>query len=623
MARIPENFIQDLLARVDIVEVVDARVALKKSGRNYMACCPFHNEKTPSFSVAPDKQFYYCFGCGASGNAVGFLMEYEQLGFREAVEQLASRAGMEVPREQESPEERRQRGRLEQLMELLDRAGRYYRRQLKSAQERGQAVDYLKGRGLSGEIAARFGLGFAPPGFNNLINDLSLDEAGVELALEAGLLVRREDTGRTYDKFRNRIIYPIRDSRGRTLGFGGRVLDDGKPKYLNSPETPVFHKGRELYGLYEWHKSRERSGHLFVVEGYMDVIALAQHGVPQCVATLGTATTEEHVRKIFRQVDEVVFCFDGDDAGRRAAWRALESTLAELDDGKQARFLFLAEGQDPDDLVRNEGPEALHAAAAEAPTLSEFLFRHLEEDLDTSHLDGRARLARRALPWISRARGEMYRSLLRRELAERTRLTVEELERLEEKARAERTRERPPEAVAPPAPEEEPPPPDEAGMPASPRTRPPQRRGRLKFSLPERLLLSLVRHPELVRSAPLPEGIEELELPRLDLLLEVADLVRRSPDMTTPALLGRLMAQEQGDLVASLLADAEHHEEDPQVLEANWRGGLAQLEAWRLEQLFEREQRRDEPDPKRLQELNEQLARARMRQESQDVPPLQ
>ena len=616
MARIPETFIQDLLTRVDIVEIIDARVPLKKSGRNYMACCPFHNEKTPSFSVAPDKQFYYCFGCGASGDALGFLVEYEHLSFPEAVEQLASRAGMEVPREREdSPRERERRSRMEQLLALLARAERYYGRQLRAAPERQQAVDYLRGRGLTGEIAARYGLGFAPPGFDNLIRELSLDNEGVEQALEAGLLVRREDTGRTYDKFRNRIIFPIRDSRGRTLGFGGRVLDDARPKYLNSPETPVFHKARELYGLHEWLQSRERSGHLFVVEGYMDVIALAQHGIPQCVATLGTATTEEHVRKIFRHVDEVVFCFDGDEAGRRAAWRALESTLGELEDGKQARFLFLDEGEDPDTLVRTQGPEALHAAAEQAPTLSEFLFRRLAEDLDTEHLDGRARLARRALPWIRRTRGEIYRNLLRRELADRTRLTVEELERMEP-----RDTPAPPETAMPAAPE---PPPEMEPEAHAPSSRGGNRRGRLRFSLPERLLLTLIRRPDLIQAHPLPEGVEELELPRLDLLVEVAGVVRRSPEITTPALLGRLMALEQGDLVSSLLAEAEPREEDPRVLEAQWRGGLARLETWRLEQIIAREEQAPAPDPGRLMELNRALDDARRSAADAATNPLQ
>ena len=424
MARIPDSFIQDLLARTDLVELVNARVPLKKAGRNYTACCPFHQEKTPSFSVAPDKQFYYCFGCGATGNAVGFLMEYDRLSFPEAVEQLASRAGVEVPKEEgpRAEQSRQQRDRLQTLYDLLSRADRFYRQQLKSAPERKPAVDYLKGRGLTGDIAQRYGLGYAPPGFDNLMTGLSLDQQGIEQALLAGLLVRRDDNQRTYDKFRDRIMFPIRDSRGRTIGFGGRVLGDAKPKYLNSPETPVFHKGQELYGLWEWRQSKEKHTRLFVVEGYMDVIALAQNGIDNSVATLGTATTEEHAVKLFRQVDEVVFCFDGDNAGRRAAWRALESTLPALEDGKQARFLFLPDGEDPDTLVRKQGRETFLVMADKAPSLSTYLFDHLSEGLDLDSVDGRARLAKLALPFLQKVKGQMFSKLLRRELAALTRL---------------------------------------------------------------------------------------------------------------------------------------------------------------------------------------------------------
>ncbi|MFC6330824.1 DNA primase, partial [Alloalcanivorax gelatiniphagus] len=432
--RIPEHFIQDLLARTDLVALIDARVPLKKTGRNYSACCPFHQEKTPSFTVAPDKQFYYCFGCGASGNAVGFLMEYDHLNFPEAVEQLATRAGLEIPREDghDPRKERAKRDRLQTLYDLLTRAERFYRQQLKSAPDRQKAVHYLKGRGLTGEIAARYGLGFAPPGYDNLSQGLSLDNDGIEQALTAGLLVRKEDSGRTYDKFRDRIQFPIRDSRGRTIGFGGRVLGDGKPKYLNSPETPVFHKGKELYGLWEWRQSRDKTDRLYVVEGYMDVIALAQHGVPNAVATLGTATSEDHCHTLFRQVNEVVFCFDGDNAGRRAAWRALESTLPALDDGKQARFLFLPEGEDPDTLVRAQGPEALLALTDKADTLATYLFSHLSEGLDLNTVDGRARLARLALPFLDKPAGPVYRALLEEELARLTRLERSSLEKLRE-----------------------------------------------------------------------------------------------------------------------------------------------------------------------------------------------
>lgn len=613
MARIPDAFIQDLLARTDLVELVDSRVPLKKTGRNYSACCPFHNEKTPSFTVAPDKQFYYCFGCGAKGNAVGFLMEYEHLSFPEAVKQLADKAGVEVPRERpETAEDHARRDHLQTLYDLLARADRFYRQQLKQAPERQPAVAYLKQRGLSGEIAAHFGLGFAPPGFDNLTSNLSLDNRGLEQALEAGLLVRREDTGRTYDKFRDRIMFPIRDTRGRTIGFGGRLLGDGKPKYLNSPETPVFHKGRELYGLWEWRQSRDKSEQLFVVEGYMDVIAMAQHGLPNVVATLGTATTEEHTQKLFRQVDEVVFCFDGDDAGRRAAWRALESALPVLEDNKQVRFLFLPEGDDPDSLIRREGRESLLARAADAPTLSAFLFSHLAEGLDTNTVDGRARLARLALPYIQRTQGDFYRSLLRKDLAARTRLDEDELAQL--------TQAPPPRPAAEPPPWDAPPAPpsglDEPAYETRPPAPPQRKRGSTErgstLALAERLTCTLLNKPGLLQEYPLPAEIEELELPGLDLLLQTASLLRDQPDLPAPALLGTLMALEQGDTLARLLRETLRPAMDDATAQRYWRDALKTLEVMQLERALAREQASTRPDIRRLASLSTALSEARL-----------
>jgi DNA primase len=595
MARIPDNFVQDLLARTDVVELINARVPLKKSGRNYMACCPFHQEKSPSFTVAPDKQFYYCFGCGASGNAVGFLMEYERLTFPEAVKQLADKAGVEVPREQDNHprQSAEQRSALQQMYDLLARAERYFRQQLKQAPEKQVAIDYLKGRGLSGDVAARYGVGFAPPGFDNLINALSLDQAGLQRAEEVGLLVRREDTGRVYDKFRDRIIFPIRDSRGRTIGFGGRVLGDGKPKYLNSPETPVFHKGRELYGLWEWRQSRDKHHQLFVVEGYMDVIALAQHGITNAVATLGTATSTEHAEKLFKQVDEVVFCFDGDDAGRRAAWRALESTLPVLEDGKQARFLFLPEGEDPDTLVRQQGREALLALAAQAPGLAEYLFSHLSEGLNLSAVDGRARLARLALPMIRLPRGDFYRSLLRKELASLTRLDESDLAELaSQQEPAPRSGPAHPAAPIASTDEEGPPPwldaeasthypgePRRAKVASAPR--------RVRLSLVERLLLILIQHPGVLAQCPLPGGVEELEEPQMDVLVQVIDLLIEQPDLPGPALLGGLMAMDQGDLIAEVIRQSEQVPASEEAALNDWRGGVTELEIRWLEQAIE------------------------------------
>jgi DNA primase len=620
MARIPDNFVQDLLARTDVVELINARVPLKKAGRNYMACCPFHQEKSPSFTVAPDKQFYYCFGCGATGNAVGFLMEYERLSFPEAVKQLADRAGVEVPREEDNRPQQSaaQKSALQQTYDLLNRADLFFRQQLKSAPERKVAVDYLKGRGLSGEIAARYGVGFAPPGFDNLMTALSLDQTGLQRAEEAGLLVRREDTGRVYDKFRDRIMFPIRDGRGRTIGFGGRVLGDGKPKYLNSPETPVFHKGRELYGLWEWKQSRDKHNQLFVVEGYMDVIALAQHGIANAVATLGTATTGEHAEKLFKQVDEVVFCFDGDEAGRRAAWRALENTLPVLEDGKQARFLFLPDGEDPDTLVRQQGREALLAMAAEAPGLAEYLFKHLSEGLNVNSVDGRARLARLALPLIRLPRGEFYRSLLRKELASLTRLDESELAMLAsdpEPASRATTPQEPPDHDGPPAWLD--------AEPAYPETRPRQRgrspqraapERRLRLSLVERLLLILIQHPGVLKDCPLPAGVEELEEPQMDVLVQVIDLLTEQPDLPGPALLGGLMAMDQGELIAEVIRQSEQVPASEEAALNDWRGGVTELEIRWLEWSLDQARHAAEPDIHRLAALSRQLSDARQHQ---------
>ncbi|ACO80804.1 DNA primase [Azotobacter vinelandii CA] len=421
---IPQGFIDDLLNRTDIVEVIGSRVQLKKTGRNYSACCPFHQEKTPSFTVSPDKQFYYCFGCGAGGNALGFLMDHDHLEFPQAVEELARRAGLEVPREERGGPHQPRQSADSPLYPLLATAADYYRQALKSHPARQVAVDYLKGRGLSGVIARDFALGFAPPGWDNLLKHLGGDALQQKAMIEAGLLIENAETGRRYDRFRDRVIFPIRDSRGRVIAFGGRVLGDDKPKYLNSPETPVFHKGQELYGLFEARRHNRDLDEIIVVEGYMDVIALAQQGLRNAVATLGTATSEEHLKRLFRLVPSVLFCFDGDQAGRKAAWRALEATLPSLQDGRRARFLFLPEGEDPDSLVRAEGREAFLARLEQqARPLADYFFRQLTEEADPGTLEGKAHLATLAAPLIEKIPGANLRALMRQRLAEITGLT--------------------------------------------------------------------------------------------------------------------------------------------------------------------------------------------------------
>ena len=428
---IPQSFIDDLLNRTDIVDVVSSRVQLKKAGKNYTACCPFHKEKTPSFSVSPDKQFYYCFGCGAGGNALGFLMDHDNLDFPQAVEDLAKAAGMEIPREESGRPHKPRQPTDSPLYPLLTAAADFYRQALKSHPQRKAAVEYLKGRGLTGEIARDFGLGFAPPGWDNLYKHLSSDTLQQKAMIDAGLLVENAETGKRYDRFRDRVMFPIRDSRGRIIAFGGRVLGDDKPKYLNSPETPVFHKGQELYGLFEARKNNRNLDEIIVVEGYMDVIALAQQGLRNAVATLGTATSEEHLKRLFRVVPSVLFCFDGDQAGRNAAWRALEATLSSLQDGRRARFLFLPEGEDPDTLVRSEGTDAFRARINQhAQPLADYFFQQLTEEADPRSLEGKAHMATLAAPLIDKVPGANLRTLMRQRLLEITGLSGEAVSQL-------------------------------------------------------------------------------------------------------------------------------------------------------------------------------------------------
>jgi DNA primase len=423
--RIPQTFIDDLLDRIDIVDVVNGRVPLKKAGKNYKACCPFHEEKSPSFTVAQDKQFYYCFGCGAGGNALGFVMEFDRLDFLPAVEMLAKNAGLEIPRE--AAQDAQVSKQKDSLYSVLGESDKYFRQQLRQHQAAAGAIDYLKGRGLSGQVAAQYGVGYAPPGWDNLLKAVGTDPERIEMLDESGMLVTKPEEKKQYDRFRHRITYPIRDQRGRTVGFGGRVLDDSTPKYLNSPETPVFHKGRELYGLYEARQKLKEIPCLIMVEGYMDVIALAQFEINNAVATLGTALTESHLQKIFRYTSEIVFCFDGDKAGRKAAARSLETALPEMRDGVSAKFLFLPDGEDPDTMVRQLGKEAFMKQVNSALPLSEFLFEQLSDVIDDSTADGKARLSKICAPQINRIPQGVFRQLMLEELSRRTGISADNL----------------------------------------------------------------------------------------------------------------------------------------------------------------------------------------------------
>ena len=419
---IPESYIQELLHRVDVVDLIDGFVPLKKAGANFAACCPFHNEKSPSFTVSPTKQFYHCFGCGAHGTAISFLMEYSGLGFIDAIKELSGRVGLQVPED----EGRRSHDgpKITGLTEVMARAAKYYYEQLKGSEK---AIEYLKGRGVSGEIAQKFGIGYAPDGWQNL--GAAFDDYTIAELQVAGLVIKNEQ-GRLYDRFRDRVMFPIMNQKGEVIAFGGRVMGEGEPKYLNSPETPLFEKGREVFGLPQARAALRAKDTAIVVEGYMDVVALAQHGVGNAVATLGTATTATHVQKLLRQVDRIVYCFDGDNAGRKAAWRALENSLEALPEQKSIGFVFLPDGEDPDSFVRTQGTEAFERMITQATPLSDFLLRELATHCDLTSAEGKAKLVADAKPLLGKLQTPLLRLQLVKRLAEASGFSQAEVERL-------------------------------------------------------------------------------------------------------------------------------------------------------------------------------------------------
>ncbi len=424
---ISRSFINELMARVDIVDLIDSYLSLRKAGRNYTACCPFHHEKTASFNVSPEKQFYYCFGCGAHGSVIGFLMEYAHLNFVEAVHELASRVGLEVVYEQGDGEMAAKMAGLKELYQVMEQAAQYYRQQLRQSQS---AIDYLKKRGLTGEIARDFGLGYAPPGWNNLLKTLGTDSDMRTRLLKTGL-IKQSESGHRYDHFRDRVMFPILDMRGRVIAFGGRSHHDkeNEPKYLNSPETPLFQKSRELYGWYHARKVRDLSK-IIIVEGYMDVLALAQFGFKNVVATLGTATSRQHLTHLFRNVPEIIFCFDGDQAGRKAAWRALEIALPLLQDGRSVNYVFLPQGEDPDSLVRQSGAQGFESYLNQAQPLSDFLFDTLTQPINLNSYEGKARLVQLAKPLLMQLPVGAYRDLMLQRLSQLTAINPNHLNRL-------------------------------------------------------------------------------------------------------------------------------------------------------------------------------------------------
>ncbi|MBD1575198.1 MULTISPECIES: DNA primase [Vibrio] len=508
--RIPRNFIDDVISRTDIIDVIDPRVKLKKQGKNYTACCPFHNEKSPSFNVSQDKQFYHCFGCGVSGNAIGFLMEYERLEFVEAIEELASKLSLEVPRESATGQEIQSntpKVNAEQkrnLYDLLGSISQYYRSQLKLGANKA-AIDYLKNRGLSGEIVQKFGIGYVPDEWDSVRKNFGQQNHIQDMLVEGGMLVENEK-GNRYDRFRGRVMFPIHDRRGRVIGFGGRVLGDEKPKYLNSPETPVFHKGKELYGLYDVLQSHKDPEQILVVEGYMDVVALAQYGVDYAVAALGTSTTGDHMQLLYRQTGTVVCCYDGDRAGREAAWRAMENALPYLNDGRQLKFMFLPDGEDPDTYIRQHGKEAFEQQVFHATSLSEFLFGTLMKEVDTSSNEGKTKLTALAVPLIEKVPGGTLRLYLRDLLGKKLGLLDErQLQQLISKTSQQQSV--------------------------------PQPHKEIKRTPMRVVIALLLQKPSYAELVPDLTSIKDIDIPGLSLLLNVLDICREKPHIKSGQLI--------------------------------------------------------------------------------------
>ena len=535
--RIPDSFLDDLLARVDIVDVIGQRVVMKKAGRDWSARCPFHDERSPSFTVSPAKQFFHCFGCGAHGSAIKFLMDYDRLEFLDAVEELATSVGVQIPREAA----RTERDDATDLYEILDASANFFTKELANNEI---AQTYFEQRGLNADIQQRFRLGFAPDGWDNLKSALGTTPQRNALLEKTGMLTGGEG-GRKYDRFRNRVMFPILDRRGRTIAFGGRVLSpEDNPKYLNSPETPLFHKGRELFGMWQVREANQKIARLLVVEGYMDVIALHQYGVTQAVATLGTATTGDHAETLFRNAADVYFCFDGDRAGRQAAWRAVESVLPRMRDGRQAWFLFVPDGEDPDSLIRQEGLDGFEQRLKEATPLSEFFFAEQSKDVNVSSLDGKARLAERARPLLTQIPDGAFRDLMLGELDRISGVRVQI-------------------AQSPPA---------RAAMKARPQQR----------SLVRTAVALLVQHPGAASAISPPWSFADLRQPGIALLIELIERCRERPDISTASLLEYYAEREESAALQKLAVQSFPGGE------AEWRtefiGAIEQLDVQMAQQ---------------------------------------
>jgi len=533
---IPKQFIDDILARTDIVELVDNHVPLKKAGKNYQACCPFHTEKSPSFTVSSDKQFYHCFGCGAHGNAISFVMEYERLDFVDAIEELAGFLNLEVPREEDnlSPQQKQQQFQAQQQKQddyqLLEKISRFYQQQLKVSPDKETVINYLKNRGLTGEIVKTFGIGYIGDNWDGMMKVFATDKMTTAQLVDLGMAIQG-DKNRPYDRFRGRVMFPIRDKRGRVIGFGGRVLNDGTPKYLNSPETRIYHKGQELYGLFEAKQANKNLARLVVVEGYMDVVALAQHGVNYAVASLGTATTPEQLQTLFRTVKEVICCYDGDRAGREAAWRAMDNALPLIRDGYALKFVFLPDGEDPDSLIREKGQQAFETMLDNAKPLSKFLFEHLLNEVDINSLEGKASLVDKFQPYLKKLPESTLKDVILAELASNFGMASEQqlakLSKSTHKA-AEHKKIKPDNKVTP---------------------------VRMAIAL-------LLEQPELAKEIPSTNGLAQIDTRGVPLLIELIHLCQAQPKLNTAQILEHYRQSEQGKQLAKLLCWQHFVEKD-------------------------------------------------------------
>ncbi len=542
--RIPHNFIDDLISRTDIIEVINSRLPLKRKGKEYTACCPFHNEKTPSFTVSETKQFYHCFGCGAHGNVIGFLMEFDHLEYVDAIETLAADQHLDVPREGSG--EKKNQPNNAPIYAVLQHASQLYQQQLNTST---RAINYLKQRGLGDDIIKQYKIGYAPDNWNFLHNALTDKTFTTEQLFQAGLLIQN-DKQKPYDRFRDRIMFSITDQRGRIIGFGGRILDKGEPKYLNSPEIPVFHKGTELYGLYEVKQTLRKIERLLIVEGYMDVIALSQHNINYAVASLGTATTTEQIQKMFRTTHEVIFCYDGDNAGKKAAWHALENTLPVIRDGMVAKFLFLPENEDPDTMVRKEGKAAFEQRIQTATPLSDYLFNALSVQIESDTVEGRAKLAKQVSPLITNMHNGVFKDLLLEQLSQRVGLNSSQLEAKISQQQKTIT------AIKPK----------------------PIARQQVKNNKTRVAIALLLQNPAFVSSCEIPPDFNTAITKGLSLLYHLHQTIKTNPGITSAALLERYRGHKHELSLNSLAIWTSLETENPKTREQDYIDIISRLE---------------------------------------------